>query len=131
MKGVGEKIMPFDLPFLWYLIVYPDVVLSTRDVYNGLRIVLTKGKNEVTFSGNFTSTLDIADILENDLEEVAFFRCPKIKTIKEALRDAGAVGALMSGSGSAVFGIFEQQDGAQEALEKVRDFGSVFIAHSV
>lgn len=131
MQGVGEKIIPFPLPFVWYLIVYPDVVISTRDVYNGLRIVLTKQENEVTFSKKFSTALDIADILENDLEQVAISRCPKIETIKKLLRDAGAVGSLMTGSGSAVFGIYEREEDAREALEKVRGFGSVFIAHSV
>ncbi len=131
MRGVGEKITPIKLPFLWYLIVYPDVFVSTKDVYSGLRIVLTKEENEVTLSKKITSALDIADILENDLEEVAFSICPKIRTIKRELREAGAIGSLMSGSGSSVFGIFEREEDAQEALERLRGFGRVFMAHSV
>ena len=114
-----------------YVIVYPNVVLSTKDVYNDFRIVLTKEENEVTFSGQFSTVLDIADILENDLEEVAFVRCPTIKTIKERLKKAGAVGALMSGSGSAVFGIFGDHGGAQEASAKVGGLGRIFIADSI
>lgn len=131
MGGVGERISPIELPPLWYVVVYPNVVLSTRDVYNGLRIVLTKSENEVKFSGNFPTTLDVAGMLENDLEEVAFLRCPEIKTIKERLREAGAVGSLMSGSGSAVFGIFEDESCARMALDEVGGLGSVFIANSI
>jgi 4-diphosphocytidyl-2-C-methyl-D-erythritol kinase len=131
MRGVGDRVTPIKLPALAYVIVYPNVVLSTKDVYNDFRIVLTKEENEVTFSGQFSTVFDIADILENDLEEVAFVKCPKIKTIKERLKKAGAVGALMSGSGSAVFGIFGEHGGAQEASAKVGGLGRVFVADSV
>jgi len=130
VRGIGERVSPILLPIIWYVVVYPNVVLSTKEVYNGLRIVLTKDENEVTFSGKFSNVLEIADILENDLEEVALLKCPKIKTIKALLKEAGAAGSLMTGSGSAVFGVFENESVARGALEKVGGCGSVFIAHS-
>jgi len=46
-------------------------------------------------------------MLENDLEVVAFSLHPEISTIKERLRKAGAIGSLMSGSGSSVFGVLK------------------------
>jgi 4-diphosphocytidyl-2-C-methyl-D-erythritol kinase len=131
MRGVGERISPIDLPVIWYVVVYPNAVVNTGDVYNNLRIVLTRDENEVTFSGKFSRVRDIVEILENDLEEAAFFLCPQIKGIKERLKGAGALGSLMTGSGSAVFGVFEDESGAQEALKKVEGLGRVFIAHSV
>jgi 4-diphosphocytidyl-2-C-methyl-D-erythritol kinase len=132
MRGIGDVISSVELPKLWYVVVYPDVSISTKDVYNGLRIVLTKDENEVKVSGKFATALDIAKVLENDLEEVALVRCPEIKTIKERLRDAGAIGSLMSGSGSAVFGVFKDEGDARRAFEEVGGgFGSVFIANSV
>jgi 4-diphosphocytidyl-2-C-methyl-D-erythritol kinase len=131
MRGVGERVSPIELPRLSYVIVYPNVVISTRTVYDGLKIVLTKEENEVTFSGKFSTALDIAGILENDLEKVAFLRCPEIKTIKDRLKEAGAVGSLMSGSGSAVFGVFGDERGARKAVEKLGGLGSVFIANSL
>lgn len=131
MRGIGERIEGIQLPPVWYVIVYPNVVLSTREMYGNLRIVLTKTENEVTFSGKFSTALDIAGILENDLEEVAFLTCPEIKSIKQRLRDAGAIGSLMSGSGSAVFGLFENGRQAQGALQKLGGLGSVFIVKSV
>jgi 4-diphosphocytidyl-2-C-methyl-D-erythritol kinase len=130
MRGIGERVEGIALPSLWYIIVYPNVVLNTGEMYRNLRIVLTKSENEFTFSGKFSTALDIADNLENDLEEVAFLRCPGIKTIKERLREAGALGSLMSGSGSAVFGIFEDEKRARSALEIVGGLGSVFIVKS-
>jgi 4-diphosphocytidyl-2-C-methyl-D-erythritol kinase len=131
MRGVGDRVTPVKLPGMSYVIVYPNVVLSTKDVYNDLRIVLTKGQNEVTFSEQFSSVLDIADMLQNDLEEVAFARCPIIKIIKERLKEAGAVGTLMSGSGSAVFGIFGGKREAREASQKVGGLGRIFLASSI
>ncbi len=131
MRGVGERISPIDLPVIWYIVIYPNAVVNTGDVYNSLRIVLTRDENEVTFSGKFSRVRDIVDILENDLEEAAFFLCPQIKTIKERLKKAGALGSLMTGSGSAVFGVFEDETSARKALEKVEGLGRVFIARSI
>ncbi len=130
MEGVGERVTPAKLPVLSYVIVYPNIVLSTKDVYDDLRIVLTTGENEVTFSGQFPTVLDIVHILRNDLEKVAFAKCPSIKTIKERLMEEGAVGALMTGSGSAVFGIFNEQSGAREASKRIGGLGEVFVAES-
>jgi 4-diphosphocytidyl-2-C-methyl-D-erythritol kinase len=131
MRGIGERVSPIELPRIWYVVVYPNIVLSTKDVYNSLRIVLTKKGNEVTLSGKFSNILDIANVLENDLEEVAFLKCPAIKTIKARLKEAGAIGSLMTGSGSAVFGVFQSNKDAQGALERVEGLGTVFIAQSV
>ena len=131
MRGVGERISPIDLPAIWYVLVYPNIAVNTRDVYNSLRIVLTRDENEVTFSGKFSRVCDIVDLLENDLEEAAFLLCPQIKTIKERLKKAGALGSLMTGSGSAVFGVFEDETSARKALEEVGGLGSAFIAHSL
>jgi 4-diphosphocytidyl-2-C-methyl-D-erythritol kinase len=130
MRGVGERVLPIELPKLNYVVVYPDIVLSTEEVYNGLRIVLTRNENEVTFSQQFSAVSDVAEVLGNDLEAVAFSKCPLIKTIKERLIEAGAVGALMSGSGSAVFGIFRDQQDALEASQKLEGLGRVFVARS-
>jgi len=131
LRGIGERVSPVRLPPLWYVIVYPNVALSTKDVYSGLTNLLTKGENEVRFSEDFSTPLDVANVLENDLEEVALLKCPQIKTIKERLNKAGAVGSLMSGSGSAVFGIFRDEKEAREGSAEVGDLGSVFAVKSV
>ena len=70
----------------------------------------------------------IADILENDLEAVTAAHFPVINAIKENLVDAGAEGALMSGSGPSVFGIFRSEDHALSAKRHLasRNLGEVF-----
>ena len=50
MRGVGDRITPVKLPPMAMLSFIHDLVLSTKDVYDDLRIVLTKGENEVKFS---------------------------------------------------------------------------------
>jgi len=131
IRGIGEQVSPVELPRLWYLIIYPDVALKTPDIYGGLRIVLTKDENDIKLRKNFESVQEVAGILENDLEKVAILMCPKIKTLKERLIDAGALGALMSGSGSSVFGIFKDEEQAKKTLISFGDMKSAFIAHSI
>jgi 4-diphosphocytidyl-2-C-methyl-D-erythritol kinase len=131
MRGIGEKISPVKLPYLWYVVIYPEVVLSTREVYGALKIVLTKGENDIKLRGNFGTIREVAAVLENDLEKVSILMCPKIQRIKKGLTEAGAIGTLMSGSGSSVFGIFEGEAQAKEACLSVGGMGSVFVVHSL
>jgi 4-diphosphocytidyl-2-C-methyl-D-erythritol kinase len=131
MEGIGEKITPVTLPALAYVIVYPDVIISTREVYSRLRISLTKGENGIKLRSGFGTAREIAALLENDLEQVGIPMCPKIQTVKDRLIEAGAVGSLMSGSGSSVFGLFESIEEAEKASVLLRGMGSVFVAHSV
>lgn len=132
MEGIGDIIKPVTLPHMWYVIVYPDVGISTKAVYEGLRIVLTKRPNDIKLMGNFSNPGEIAGILENDLEEVAVRMCPKIASIKDVLKGTKALGSLMSGSGSSVFAVFEKEEDARlAALSAINEMGTVFIAHSV
>ncbi len=131
MEGIGERITPVVLPDLSYVIVYPDTVLSTAEAYRRLKIVLTKGENDIKLSGNLVTAYDVSRILENDLENVGILMCPTIKAVKEKLMEAGSLGSLMSGSGSSVFGIFENEDDAKKASGSLSGMGSFFIAHSV
>lgn len=131
MEGIGERITPLSLPRLWYLVVYPNMVLSTAEVYRRLKIVLTKGENDIKLTGNLATAYDVSRILENDLENVGTLMCPTIQDVKGRLMGAGSIGALMSGSGSSVFGIFESEEKARSALRSLEGLGSVFVTHSI
>ena len=69
------------------------------------------------------------DLLENDLEAVTAKRFPVIETIKEQLMAAGAEGALMTGSGPCVFGVFQTETEASSARAKIesQDLGDIFV----
>jgi 4-diphosphocytidyl-2-C-methyl-D-erythritol kinase len=72
----------------------------------------------------------VSAILENDLEKVTSTRFPIIETIKALLMNAGAKGALMTGSGPSVFGVFSSLNQALSAKQFLisQRLGDVFVA---
>jgi len=106
--GRGEVLQSFtlDLTSLHLLIVKPPVEVSTAEAYSNifpampkhdLRTVLSQPVNQWKLS------------LKNDFEETVFKRYPLISEIKEELYNLGAVYSSMSGSGSAVYGLFNSR----------------------
>jgi 4-diphosphocytidyl-2-C-methyl-D-erythritol kinase len=81
---------------------------------------LTKPIVNTSIATSLKSFEKLAGLLVNDLESVTLDRYPKIRLFKEKLLRAGAVGGLMSGSGSSVFGLFESKGMAQRAYNKLR-----------
>lgn len=118
-EGRGELITPLqgDLNFP-VLLVKPNFSVSTREVYNRLRVQEirkhpdTQGMIEAVKSGNL---LQICSKLENVLEGVTINLHPLIGKIKKRLRNLGAAGVLMSGSGPTVFGLFPEEKKALQA----------------
>ncbi len=131
MRGIGELITPVKLPKLSYVIIYPNRSISTKDVYEKLKIVLTKKENDIKLSVNFNTVHDVVNVLHNDLEKAAITMFPDIIRIKEMMLQAGAMGSMMSGSGSSVFGIFEDNIKAENAVPGLRNLGSIFTAESI
>lgn len=106
-RGIGEVLTPIPRLRIYDLIlVCPDVRISTAQIYNSLNLGLTKCEKKpkgLHFEGRY---LEAEHHLCNDLESVTQTRCPEISEIKQLLMTLGARGALMSGSGPAVFGLF-------------------------
>lgn len=114
-EGIGEQLTAIEqIPPVWLAIVNPNVPVSTAWVYQNLQ--LTNRSDDFKIPRFYSSIADICAILGNDLEAVTVKRYPVISEIKERLRSLGAAGALMSGSGPTVFGIFEQEDEARQAV---------------
>lgn len=111
-RGIGEILRPIEKwPHFWYVIVTPCFHVSTSWVYRNLKIKLTKDDyGFIIKSLEERDPLAVNDILENDLETVTATHFPIINSIKKSLVDAGAEGALMSGSGPSVFGIFRSSE---------------------
>jgi 4-diphosphocytidyl-2-C-methyl-D-erythritol kinase len=135
-KGKGEILQPVENPISFYiLLIYPDLSISTSWVYGNLKLKLTKSKNNISILKNFILRSEFAQLgaaLYNDLEPVVFKRYPETLRIKNELLSSGAAGALLSGSGSTVFGIFDNPEIAKKAL--VRFTGGkhrVFLAKSI
>jgi 4-diphosphocytidyl-2-C-methyl-D-erythritol kinase len=124
--GRGEEIYPLvDLPPHSIVLVRPPFGVSTAEAYAWYDEDRTAGVKE-------PRELQILPVpwpsraaqMVNDLEPPVVRRHPEIGTLKAALREAGAVAAVMSGSGSAVFGLFRSRSAAQRAIKSVSRGGS-------
>ena len=119
-EGIGDVLMPVDVPGAglggYYLaVVKPSVAVSTRDAYAAI-VPKTPSKCCRDLVRQPIETWK--DELVNDFEAPIFAMHPELAAIKQSLYDAGAVYAAMSGSGSALFGIFrEQPTGLEKEFE--------------
>lgn len=119
-EGIGDVLMPADVPGAglggYYLaVVKPSVAVSTRDAYAAI-VPKTPAKCCRDIVRQPIQTWK--DELVNDFEAPIFAMHPELAAIKQSLYDAGAVYAAMSGSGSALFGIFrEQPTGLEKEFE--------------
>lgn len=118
--GRGTDIAPLaDVTHTELLIIAPRVKISTAEAYKSLNApALTKEIEPVNLlisraEADFSASLPAR--LANDFEPVILGRHPEIARARDALLDAGARGALLSGSGSSVFGIFESSEQVERA----------------
>lgn len=117
-SGVGEILSPIELNLKGYkiLIVKPDVHVSTADAFAGI----TPRKPD--FDLRFLPFLPVEDWknkVVNDFETTVFEKHPLLSEIKQNLYEAGAVYASMSGSGSAIYGIFKDFEAAEQERTRV------------
>jgi len=132
--GIGDRLRRIELPDLWYLLINPGFEVSTRWAYQNF--VLTKRHFHFNLRGLVTTPEEISCLLWNDLEAVVSHKYPQIEAMKRMLVSAGALGALMTGSGPTVFGVFSGKREAENAFTKlapgVRRRGWVILrAHSL
>jgi 4-diphosphocytidyl-2-C-methyl-D-erythritol kinase len=124
--GRGEELYPLpDLAAARGLLVVPNVHSSTAEAYRDLSPTLTSIRLQnklVSFQREVWRTaIDRVSVDENDFEEVVFARHPELKRIKERLSRLGAKPAAMTGSGSAIFGIFEDSEKLNRARKSFPD----------
>ena len=113
-EGIGEKLqaMP-DMPRLWVLLINPGVHVSTAWVYQNLQLT---SRGEMAKLPQFFNNVEaVCSLLSNDLESVTIPAFPIIDVIKNSMLRWGALGAMMSGSGPTVFGLFRDRESAETA----------------
>lgn len=105
--GRGEILSPIalDLTGKWLILVNPNLHIGTKEAYAG---VVPKKPTE-DLREILADTSVWKDRLKNDFEDRIFQKYPLIQSIKESLYEQGAFYAAMSGSGSTVFGLFDQE----------------------
>ena len=132
--GIGEKLKKIPKwPMAWYLIVKPPYNTSTAWVYNNFKLRLTSNATDYKLNSLEKNKIIIPDLLYNDLESVTVAQFQDLAEIKAYLIKYGAEGSLMTGSGSAVFGVFSEKGNAMAAAEKIRhhNLGQLFVVPSI
>jgi 4-diphosphocytidyl-2-C-methyl-D-erythritol kinase len=124
VTGIGERLTPFRRRFPpWVVVARGRTPLDTRAVYQAYDRSLTTPGVESRISLSALGRMPLEELLVNDLEEAAARILPEIRTLKDRLAALGASGALMTGSGSAVFGLWEERKRAESAVLELREEG--------
>ncbi|MGC8925790.1 MAG: 4-(cytidine 5'-diphospho)-2-C-methyl-D-erythritol kinase [Calditerrivibrio sp.] len=114
-EGRGEIVSKGPLlPKAKILLVKPPFSVSTKEAYAGVKLRLTNNYNEDKIK-SFVGYGDMIKMQENDFEYTIFEKYPELSWIKNMLIKFGADGALMSGSGSTVYGVFSNENKMNEA----------------
>lgn len=106
--GIGNIFTPIDLSLkgFWLLLVKPDIHVSTAEAYTGI----SPAPSDIPLNELIKRPIqEWKSFIKNDFEETVFSRQPEIGKLKEQMYNLGAVYASMSGSGSSVYGIFDEK----------------------
>lgn len=135
--GRGERLEALpSVPAMDLVLAKPFAGVNTREAYRRFDLVgqggrLAQADWEKALTQN--STRQIVDLLYNDLELASIQMVPEILVIKQHLLEAECYGALMSGSGSCVFGIAQGKKHAIEVAARLRKkgFNNVWVTKTV
>ena len=124
-RGTGTDLFPVpDIEQKHLIVIAPNAAVSTAQAYASLnRGSLTTSESVSILSSSFARPVSEDSshwFLHNDFEVAIFEIEPEIRRAKEALLEAGARGALLAGSGSSVFGIFDDEAARDRALVELR-----------
>lgn len=124
-EGIGEELTVLPaMPKCTVLVAKPAISVSTKVVYEALdaKEILKHPDIDALIDGLEKGSLpDIAAAMGNVLEDVTIPLYPVIEDIKKEMNAAGALNAMMSGSGPTVFGLFENKAQARKAQDKIRE----------
>ncbi len=124
-EGIGEVLTPLaPMPKCFVLLAKPPVAVSTKLVYEKLdsqEIEKHPDIDGIIEGLEEQSLAKITASMGNVLERVTALEYPVIDKIKNTMKTAGALNAMMSGSGPTVFGIFEDKNRARAAAQKIKE----------
>jgi 4-diphosphocytidyl-2C-methyl-D-erythritol kinase len=129
-SGRGDEVEAVeDLPFCYCVLVLPKTTILTASVYSQFRPSLTSNTKDSRIIRFLESRR--LQLLENSLEETVFRSYPQIKAIKSLFQRSEPELSLMSGSGSAVFGLFKEERKAREALGELSKIHPSLLVETV
>jgi 4-diphosphocytidyl-2-C-methyl-D-erythritol kinase len=125
-EGVGERLQPLRLPPAWYLVLVPELAVSTAEIFSAAE--LTRNTNAITIAP-FSAGLASSIPGRNDLEPVVCRRYPQVARHLDWLRQYGD--ARMTGSGACVFCAFGNEEAARRALSELPAGMKGFVARGL
>lgn len=125
-EGRGEILKPLPDFKLNYkiLLIIPDIKISTAWAYSNFKV--SKKQIELSLIQSTQEFEKYRDKITNDFEEIVFPFFPELSEIKNKLLEFGAVFALLSGSGSSIYGFFEQNFETDSLIKHFKDY-RVFV----
>jgi 4-diphosphocytidyl-2-C-methyl-D-erythritol kinase len=136
VSGKGEKVSKYGRKGLfWYVVVvHKDIQVATKDAYDWYdhKINLTNDKSYTNIMYGYKK--GVYAFLYNDFESVIYGRYPRLKKIRDSLLKLDCVDACLSGSGSAVYAMFDGRKAALEGYKTaVKEWKGSFVgfAHSI
>ena len=124
-EGIGDVLTPLPAaPDMYVVLAKPPIHVSTGFVYTNLKADQLAYHPDIDAQTDAIRAGDgyaMAKLMGNVLETVTIPAYPVIEEIKEEMKRAGALGAMMSGSGPTVFGLFDDAKKAQATYEELRN----------
>ena len=128
--GIGEILKPIEIIINgYYLLVAPDLQIGTKWAYGEFKNILDRPNEIVNFLGFIRKEIIPFELFENDFEAIVVPAYPEIGQIKNSLRVHGARFASLSGSGSTVFGVFDEDADAKSAESHFSSRYNTFITN--
>jgi 4-diphosphocytidyl-2-C-methyl-D-erythritol kinase len=129
--GRGTELFPLpDAPALPGILLTPGIHMDTAQAYRDLspRLTTELQQNKIVTFQSHTWDLRALETAANDFETVVFEQHPSLAALKRRLVQAGASLAMMTGSGSALFGLFSTRNGVAHALDRLEDVPAIRIS---
>ena len=129
--GRGEILRRIEsFPAFTCLVIYPNIQISTKWSFKNYNLYLTNTKKSVKLSESFFKDIKLRQfrgLFINALEDVAFNKYPVLRELKKKLYFSGAEYASMSGSGSAIYGLFDSNSMLHKARRELNQSYQIFV----
>lgn len=135
-EGIGDILTYIPLFNNQILVVIkPPFGISTKQIFEKINVEKIKNHpkiDDMVDAIKNNNIYQVAPLMKNVLENIALHKYKTLVNIKEDFKDSGAIGTLMSGSGSTVFGIYDDMSLAQNMfLKYVNRYDEVFITRTI
>lgn len=135
VEGIGEVLTPVKLPTIWFVLAKPDANMPTQEAFSLWDAQPVHAETDpavLAAALGHEDTSTVCRLAVNAFEEIIAAKVPAVTELKQRLMAAGAVTALMSGSGTTVFGLFFDKETAEGAFKVIQPAATwCQLAHTV